>query len=136
MPRPRRFCESASPEQIAREYAEGRSTRELEARYGLSRWCITAWCIQHGVAMRSKDEALERQRYFASVEHDRAEAERCCWPRCDLHADDGRLCASHWLDVAEYEGRGCAWPPHCWERPVGQHLCDFHGRKARGEISG
>lgn len=147
VPRPRRFLENVSPEQVCREYSEGRSTRELEARYGVSRWVITAWVQSpngwspttdrnNGVPLRSKDEALGKQRYFASLEEERAEAERCVWPRCTLPADDLRLCAGHWLEVAEHEGRTCAWPPVCWERAVGQHLCDFHLRKCRGEISG
>jgi hypothetical protein len=140
VPRPRRFVESASPEQIAQEYAEGRSTRELEAKYGLSRWCVTAWCLQHGVGMRTKDEALSRQRYFASLEEDRREAVACCWPKCSLPADEGRLCMGHWLEVAELlaEGvRSCVWPPVCYERPVrDKALCDYHSRRVTGEISG
>lgn len=144
MPRPHRYVNGVKPEDIAREYAEGRSTRELEAKYKLSRWCLTAWIQSPSgmggdgtKAMRSKDDALERRRWFDSLEAERQEAEACCWWKCSLPADDGtRLCVNHWLDVAEHEGRGCSWMPHCYERAVGQNLCDYHLRRANGEISG
>jgi hypothetical protein len=141
VPRPRRFREGVSPADIAALYAEGRSTRELEAQTGLSRWVITAWCLRHGVSMRARDDALERQRYFSSLEEERAEATRCVWPHCSLDVDEssvlGRLCLTHDLEVGHADRRGCCWPPICYETVFGPgHLCGYHKRRANGEISG
>jgi hypothetical protein len=138
MPRPKRFREGITPQQIADAYANGHSTRELEKLTGLSRWVVSGWCLQNGIPMRQRDDALQRQRYFASIEADRQAAQHCCWPHCDNYAGRAQLCDTHWaeLDPADTT-RMCAWPrcqqTRTW-RPAGHPLCDYHQRKAEGDI--
>lgn len=137
MPRPRRFSEQARPAQVAQAYAEGRSTRELEAELGLSRWVISRWCTEHGTPMRSRDDALERQRWFRSIADEAAEALKCVWPGCHFSADDRRMCTGHWLEAVEWDGRDCAVPrcPQDALRGERARLCDFHARRADGTLT-
>lgn len=102
----------------------------------LSRWVISRWVLENGGALRDRDDALERQRYFRSIEQERADAARCVWPDCRLVSDDGHLCAPHWLELYEQDaGPGCGWP-RCQQSHVsGQPACDYHLRKAQGVIS-
>ena len=138
-PRPRVFSEQWRPEEIARAYSEGRSTRELEKMLGVSRWCVTATCLGHGVPMRSRDEALGRRRWFDSLEAEERDRVACCWPRCADVATVGHLCEAHVVRAGGWLRRGCVWPGCGQQQAYGtpdrlQGFCWYHSKRARGLI--
>lgn len=139
MPRPRKWLERYTPEQVAARYQQGESTRRLERELGVSRWLVTLWVIESGRRLRDRDDALAAHRLAVSLCEDRDRLAVCAFPRCGAPRSGdstySSLCADHTAAVA-VRGRECRWL-RCIAAPAlsGGGLCVRHQGLATGLLS-